>query len=376
MAASVVRGAAAAITVRAADPWASGVSAWLDASCERFYLARVQAPSGSCEHLLEARARASGALVGVLEGSSWFGGVYVSRLAVAEEWRRSRGVGRALLAALEREAREGPARARAAFLCTLDFQGVEYYPRLGFARQNTVEGLPGGRRVIYFAKKIGGDGGDGALASAALPAAAMVAASAAPSAAPAADAAAAFDIVSVPALALPEPGREERTEAANSFLREVFADYSRASVGMESGWFAFAFEAVAEVGEGSAAPSAPSAPAPATGGAAPQTAPADAGHTPSAELRVGAISGMAYFGLLVIQLVSVEPAYRSRGAGTGLVQAALALGRARGCTRCVVETMTFQAPRFYERLGFSEVARVEGFQQGSALVRLVRTLDE
>lgn len=79
--------------------------------------------------------------------------------------------------------------------------------------------------------------------------------------------------------------------------------------GAESGWFAYAFEAVAE-------------------GAAAE--------------RVGAITGMAFWGLLIVSLVVVEEPWRSRGVGSALLEAALRLGREKGCTVCEVETMTFQ----------------------------------
>jgi GNAT superfamily N-acetyltransferase len=43
-----------------------------------------------------------------------------------------------------------------------------------------------------------------------------------------------------------------------------------------------------------------------------------------------------------VSLVVVEEPWRSRGVGSALLEAALRLGRERGCTVCEVETMTFQ----------------------------------
>ena len=128
---------------------------------------------------------------------------------------------------------------------------------------------------------------------------------------------------------------------AQQFLRATFAQHSLEAARDESRGFSFAFEAVAGAGAGP---------------------------------RVGAVAGMAYFGLLVVSLFAVEPAHRSRGVGAALLAAALARGRERGCSHAVVETMDFQAAPFYVRHGFVEVARVAGFDQGAELIRLVRAL--
>ena len=313
--------------VRAAEPYTSGVQEYADAACERYYLSRVGAPSGSASHMFLARAAGSGELVGACEGSSWFGGTYCSRLAVSQAWRRGKGVGAALVAALEREARASASESRVLYLCTLDFQdGLAVYPRLGFSVGNSLAGLPGGRTVTWLSK--------------------AVAAEEPAAAAPAAEASITIESLHVPAGGAPlAPETLAAREAeAQAFLRSTFAEHSRSVLGegAESRWFPFAFEAVAE-GSGE---------------------------------RVGALVGHAFWGLEIVLLAIVEEPWRSRGVGSALLEAALRLGRERGCSHCEVETMSFQAPDFYRARGFTEVARLSGFKQGAQLIRFTKKLDD
>ena len=92
-------------------------------------------------------ATGDGATVGGLIGSTNLGWLHVQLLAVAPE-ARSRGVGRALLAAAETLARERGCHA--AWLDTYDHQGPDYYPRLGWAKFGELEDFPmGGVRWFY-----------------------------------------------------------------------------------------------------------------------------------------------------------------------------------------------------------------------------------
>lgn len=60
-----------------------------------------------------------------------------------------------------------------------------------------------------------------------------------------------------------------------------------------------------------------------------------------------------------IDIVAVRECDRRRGLGSRLVRAAEAEAVARGCRWVSVDTMEYQAPAFYEKLGYSVVGRFE-----------------
>lgn len=78
----------------------------------------------------------------------------------------------------------------------------------------------------------------------------------------------------------------------------------------------------------------------------------------------GGLAGRSWFGLFHIRLLWVRQDVRRQGIGTALVEAAEAEARARGCRQMYLDTFTFEAGPFYERLGFKIMARVEGDPHG------------
>ena len=76
----------------------------------------------------------------------------------------------------------------------------------------------------------------------------------------------------------------------------------------------------------------------------------------------------------------IHKTWRGRGLGTRLMQAAEAEARRRGAEQIVLDTLTFQAPDFYAKLGFERVAAVDdhprGFQRISMRKRLEKALRE
>lgn len=75
---------------------------------------------------------------------------------------------------------------------------------------------------------------------------------------------------------------------------------------------------------------------------------------------VGGLSGQLLFGWLWIMLLAVGPDHRGRGVGRALIAEAEAQARARGALGMNTDTFAYQAPGFYERLGFLEVSRLPG----------------
>jgi ribosomal protein S18 acetylase RimI-like enzyme len=65
---------------------------------------------------------------------------------------------------------------------------------------------------------------------------------------------------------------------------------------------------------------------------------------------------------------------RGQGHGTRLMQDAEAYARARGAIGATLETYSFQARPFYERLGYRVVGAIEDFPPGHAKFFLRKTL--
>ena len=72
---------------------------------------------------------------------------------------------------------------------------------------------------------------------------------------------------------------------------------------------------------------------------------------------VAGLDGFTWGGYARVEYVWVDEPSRGRGLGHALMTAAISEAAARGCVTMVLDTHTFQAPRFYERLGFTEVGR-------------------
>ncbi len=67
---------------------------------------------------------------------------------------------------------------------------------------------------------------------------------------------------------------------------------------------------------------------------------------------VGGAIGRTWGPAAEIQQLWVSEVHRGRGLGTALVRAFEARAAHRGCRSCYLETLSFQAPRFYESLGY------------------------
>ncbi len=64
------------------------------------------------------------------------------------------------------------------------------------------------------------------------------------------------------------------------------------------------------------------------------------------------LTGYTHGAWLFIQYLWVGAPLRGQGAGSGLLHAAEAEARRRGCTRAFVDTFAFQAPGFYQKQGY------------------------
>ena len=89
---------------------------------------------------------------------------------------------------------------------------------------------------------------------------------------------------------------------------------------------------------------------------------------------VGGVTGTVNWTWLSIKLLWVAPELRGCGLGRRLMTAIEDLGRRRGCRRAHVDTLGFQAPGFYERLGYEPFAELPDYAPGHPRVYLRKAL--
>ena len=71
------------------------------------------------------------------------------------------------------------------------------------------------------------------------------------------------------------------------------------------------------------------------------------------------ISGYTWAGFCEIEWLWVHEELRGRGYGTQLLAAAEQEALARGCSLIVLGTYSFQAPGFYQRMGYKVAGRID-----------------
>ncbi|QBB72030.1 GNAT family N-acetyltransferase [Pseudolysobacter antarcticus] len=89
---------------------------------------------------------------------------------------------------------------------------------------------------------------------------------------------------------------------------------------------------------------------------------------------IAGFNGHTWGGCCVVSHLWVHESQRGHGLGQTLLQAAEAEASSRGCEQMVLSTHTFQAPAFYERLGYRKEAVISGQPKGHANVTYVKNL--
>lgn len=88
----------------------------------------------------------------------------------------------------------------------------------------------------------------------------------------------------------------------------------------------------------------------------------------------GGLIGQTYWSWCSVNILAVAEAYRGQGIGSRLIARAEEIARARGCIGIQLDTVSFQAPEFYRKLGFTEFGRVEDFPPGHTRIWLMKRL--
>lgn len=91
---------------------------------------------------------------------------------------------------------------------------------------------------------------------------------------------------------------------------------------------------------------------------------------------VAGISGWTWAGACEIRDLWVHPAWRGLGYGRELLAAAEQQARERGCQVVLLSSYSFQAPVFYQKLGYELAWRLDDFPPGHQYCYLVKRLGE
>jgi GNAT superfamily N-acetyltransferase len=89
---------------------------------------------------------------------------------------------------------------------------------------------------------------------------------------------------------------------------------------------------------------------------------------------LGGVLGQLWGGWLQVAHLWVAEAARGAGHGTRLMENAEAYARSRGAVWATLETYSFQARPFYERLGYEVFSTLEGYPLGHVKFYLRKAL--
>ena len=105
------------------------------------------------------------------------------------------------------------------------------------------------------------------------------------------------------------------------------------------------------------------------------------GHTPINIVEygeggevIGGIIGGTYWGWMYIDILWVHENHRKKGIGTKLLLAAEAEAVCRGCHHAHVDTMSWQAPKFYQKHGYEAVGILPDIPNGHQKYLLMKAL--
>ncbi len=89
---------------------------------------------------------------------------------------------------------------------------------------------------------------------------------------------------------------------------------------------------------------------------------------------VGGLLGYTHFNHFFVSTIYVDQQLREEGIGRELMARAEALALDQGCDAIYLDTFDFQAPGFYEKLGFKVFGKLEDYPAGHQRFYLVKRL--
>ena|ERR1051326_2189477 len=95
---------------------------------------------------------------------------------------------------------------------------------------------------------------------------------------------------------------------------------------------------------------------------------------PTTGETVGGLLGRTSLGVFFIDLVYLPESLRGTGVGYRIMQQAEAEAIARGCCAAVLYTISFQAPGFYEKLGYRRFGQIDCQPAGTSRIFMSKQL--
>jgi ribosomal protein S18 acetylase RimI-like enzyme len=92
------------------------------------------------------------------------------------------------------------------------------------------------------------------------------------------------------------------------------------------------------------------------------------------DVSLGVIVCQLFWGNLHIKYLLTNKKHRGRGIAKALMEHAFTFGKDNGCHFAFVETMSFQAPKFYQKLGFEIELKRDGYAAGTSFNYLKKLL--
>lgn len=89
---------------------------------------------------------------------------------------------------------------------------------------------------------------------------------------------------------------------------------------------------------------------------------------------LGGIRAICYWNTLHIELLWLSEVLRGKGIGTQLIESAERFAKQHGCEKALVETTSWQAKPFYEKVGYIHIATVPDRPKGHASHYLTKSL--
>ncbi|MCT1399360.1 GNAT family N-acetyltransferase [Paenibacillus sp. p3-SID867] len=88
----------------------------------------------------------------------------------------------------------------------------------------------------------------------------------------------------------------------------------------------------------------------------------------------GGINSVFCWNWIEVDILWVDNRSRGRGNGSRLLQEIERIAREKNCTFIKLNTFSFQAPLFYQRHGFQEIARIDDAPRGHQHYYLIKHL--